>query len=99
MREEPTAPAETIYLCEGETDAISLVDAGIEESLTTLAVALPSASTFNESWASQFSQKDVILALDCDAAGEKATTRISSLLRPHVGHLKQIKWEGLKNAS
>jgi hypothetical protein len=38
----------TVYLCEGETDEISLIDAGLESDGRTVAVALPSASTFNK---------------------------------------------------
>jgi hypothetical protein len=33
--------ATTVYLCEGETDAISLIDAGLESDERTIAVALP----------------------------------------------------------
>ena len=46
--------ATAIYLCEGETDAISLIDAGLESDGRTVAVALPSATTFNERWATFF---------------------------------------------
>ena len=85
--------AQTVYLCEGETDAISIVDAGIEAAaLSTLAVALPSATTFDHRWARLFSGKDVILALDADEAGQQATARISALLSPHVSHLRHLRW-------
>ena len=52
----------TVYLCEGETDAISLIDAGLEPHGQTIAVALPSASTFNERWAILFTGTEVVLA-------------------------------------
>jgi hypothetical protein len=48
----------------GETDTISLIDAGIEADGHSLAVGLPSASTFNQEWAQLFKGKDVVLALD-----------------------------------
>jgi twinkle protein len=91
--------AETVYLCEGETDAIALIDAGVEEERGTIAVALPSASTFNASWTELFKGKDVILVLDGDPAGENATQRVSKLLSPVVRSLNQLKWEGLQHAS
>jgi hypothetical protein len=91
--------AQTIYLCEGETDAISLIDAGLEADERTLAVALPSASTFNERWAPLFVGKNVVLAFDADDAGCKATRRISRFLLPHVANLKQLNWGGLQYAS
>jgi hypothetical protein len=88
-----------IYLCEGETDAISLIDAGLESDGQTLTVALPSASTFNERWAALFSGKDVVLAFDADSAGRDATRRVSRFLHPHVASLKQLNWRGLQRAS
>jgi hypothetical protein len=51
--------ATTVYLCEGETDAISLIDAGLESDGQTIAVALPSANTFNEQWATLFAGREV----------------------------------------
>jgi twinkle protein len=91
--------ARTIYLCEGETDAISLIDAGLESDGQTIAVALPSASTFNESWSQLFQGKHVILAFDADRAGEEATRRVSSLLYRHATSLKQLNWKGVQRAS
>jgi hypothetical protein len=91
--------ASTVYLCEGETDAISLIDAGVELDGRTVAVALPSASTFDERWASLFKGKEVILVFDADAAGQEATRRVSRLLHPHVSRLKQLNWGGLQRAS
>jgi twinkle protein len=91
--------AATIYLCEGETDAISLIDAGLESDGRTVAVALPSATTFNERWADLFLGKDVILAFDADKAGQEATHRVSRLLRQHGASLKQLNWRGLQHAS
>jgi hypothetical protein len=91
--------ARTIYLCEGETDAISLIDAGLESDAKMLAVALPSASTFNERWAGFFAGKDVVLAFDADNVGSEATLRVSRFLHPHVASLKQLNWKGLQRAS
>jgi len=88
-----------VYLCEGETDAISLIDAGLESDGRTVAVALPSASTFNERWATLFAGKEVVLAFDADRAGEQATLRVSRFLHPHVAKLKQLNWGGLQRAS
>ena len=88
-----------VYLCEGETDAISLIDAGLESDGRTVAVALPSASTFNEGWATLFAGKEVVLAFDADKAGQEATRRVSRFLHPHVASLKQLNWGGLQRAS
>jgi 5S rRNA maturation endonuclease (ribonuclease M5) len=91
--------ASTVYLSEGETDAISLIDAGVELDERTVAVALPSASTFDERWVKLFDGKGVILVLDGDKAGRDATRRLSRLLQTHVESLKQLNWRGLQHAS
>jgi hypothetical protein len=91
--------ATTVYLCEGETDAISLIDAGLESDERTIAVALPSASTFNERWATLFEGKEVVLALDADRPGQQASLRVSQFLQPYVASLKQLNWKGLQRAS
>lgn len=89
----------TIYLCEGETDCISLIDAGVEDDGTTLAVALPSASTFIEGWAELLRGKDVVLVFDADKAGQDATERVSRFLLGPTKSLKQLNWRRLQNAS
>jgi 5S rRNA maturation endonuclease (ribonuclease M5) len=91
--------AETVYLCEGETDAISLIDGGIEKEPKTVTVAIPSATTFNQEWAQLFAGKDVILAFDADEPGRKATTVISRFLRTFVHSLSQVAWEEKRRAS
>lgn len=91
--------AQTVYLCEGETDTISLIDAGIEADRSVVAVSIPSASTFNEGWANLFHEKHVILAFDNDAAGSRATACVSKLLSPTVASLKRVNWEGVRYAS
>jgi Toprim domain-containing protein len=90
--------AETVYVCEGETDAIALIDAGVEQQDATIVVALPSASTFNPEWAELFKSKDVILVFDADSAGQSATAYVSQLLLPFARSLKQLEWEGLEHA-
>jgi hypothetical protein len=91
--------AKTVYLSEGETDAISLIDAGLESDGRMIAVALPSASIFNELWATLFADREVVLAFDSDRAGEQASLRVSRILRPHVASLKQLNWKGVQRAS
>jgi hypothetical protein len=91
--------AETVYACEGETDAISLIDGGIETEPKTLAVAIPSATTFQSGWARLFAGKHVILAFDADEAGRNATTVVARSLSPFVRTLSQVAWEEERRAS
>lgn len=98
-RSEWLKRAQTVYVCEGEPDCISLVDCGIESDGATRAIATPSANTFDESWAPLFKGKHIILAFDNDKAGEAATTRVSRILRTSARSLRKLDWEGLRHAS
>lgn len=88
-----------IFLCEGETDAISLINSGVEADGQSTAIAVPSATTFKETWIPLFKGKEVILVLDDDQAGVSATSRIGSMLQPVVNSLSRFNWEGLRRAS
>jgi hypothetical protein len=79
-RGELIPQAETIYLTEGETDAISLIDRGIEDDGETVAVGLQGATLNIEPWAFLFTGKHVVIAMDDDQAGWKAAERIERVL-------------------
>ena len=66
----------TVYVCEGETDDISLLDCGIEADGTVAVVAINSASCWKPEWNALFAGRDVLVATDADEAGEKAAKRI-----------------------
>jgi CHC2-type zinc finger protein/Toprim domain-containing protein len=72
--------AETVYLCEGETDTVGLIDRGIEEDGQTVAVGLQGATLNIEPWAFLFTDKHVVIAMDDDAAGWKAAEKIERIL-------------------
>jgi DNA primase len=72
--------AQTIYLCEGETDTITLIDRGIEEDGKTIAVGVQGATLNIEPWTFLFAGKDVVIAMDNDEAGSKADARIERIL-------------------
>jgi 5S rRNA maturation endonuclease (ribonuclease M5) len=69
-----------VYVCEGETDGISLIDCGIEADGTVAVVAIPGASCWRQEWNALFAGRDVLVATDADEAGEKAATRITAAL-------------------
>jgi len=91
--------AQTVYLCESETDAISLIDAGFEDDPARLVVAIPSASTFKSDWVHLLRGKDVILSFDNDHAGRAATLKVSGLLKRHARSLCRVNWEGSQRAA
>jgi twinkle protein len=90
--------AETVFICEGETDAITLLDAGVEEDSNTLVIALPSASFHIDRWASLFAGKKVVIASDSDEAGVKAAECLARTLVPVIASLERLELERVCHA-
>ena len=66
-------------LCEGEHDAITLIDKGLGNVL-----GIPGASVFHPEWYEKFEELEKIyLALDADKAGELGTKKLISRLGIH----------------
>jgi 5S rRNA maturation endonuclease (ribonuclease M5) len=86
-----------IYVSEGETDAITLIDAGVEKDARTNVIALPSASYNVEPWALLFSRKRVIIATDCDEAGERAAEHVARALKSSVRSLERFVLKGTRH--
>lgn len=69
-----------IFICEGETDCIALLDKGIEEDGTMAVIALPSASTIPSDLPNLVQGRHVTLCMDDDTAGARATEKLADLL-------------------
>lgn len=83
----------TIYVAEGETDGISLVDAGVEnEGVETVVVALPGASIIRADWAALFAGREAILCFDADEAGQRAVEKFAALLGPCAAKVSKLTW-------
>jgi hypothetical protein len=78
-----------VYVCEGETDAVTLIDAGAEKDENCLVVALPSASTIPGDAADLLAGRDIVLCLDLDKAGLEATKKLEAALSGKVRSLKR----------
>jgi DNA primase len=68
-----TPATRCIHVAEGETAAISIIEAGCETPCEEIVVATPGASTWRDEWAHLFKGRDVVLWQDADAAGAKQT--------------------------
>lgn len=83
----------TIWLCEGEWDAMILSyileEAGCKNHRVA---AVPGANTFKDSWAQLFQGHDVILCYDYDEAGTKGSIKATGKLRGIAKSLRCIKW-------
>ena len=86
-----------VFLAEGESDAIALLNAGLEclspkeGEIGTAIVASPGTS-FKAEWAPLFTGKDLIICPDNDTAGDKAATKIADLCRPYTNSTSRVKW-------
>jgi DNA primase len=80
-----------ILLCEGETDAISLVNIGMDQVEGTAVVALPSATTIPPGLGDVLKGKEVVICMDADDAGKKAEAKLFTLLSPVCSKLKTLK--------
>jgi hypothetical protein len=77
-----------VFVTEGETDAITLLNAGAEaeaagDQLATAVVALPSAA-MPPGVVELLAGKDVVLCLDRDPAGRRATAKLEAALHGHA---------------
>jgi hypothetical protein len=84
----------TVHITEGESDCMCLVDAGLEtDDLSVICVSLPSASSIPHNLARLCSGKEVLFYPDNDTAGEQASDKLYSILRPVVKSFACLNWE------
>lgn len=77
-----------LWITEGETDAISMINGGIESSREVLVLALPNAGVTPYGLAEFAAGRNVTLSLDGDKAGRAATEKIKAIVRPVAASLK-----------
>ena len=75
---------ERVHITEGETDAITLIDAGCDDGLREIVMAVPGASCWRDEWAPAFRGLRVTLWPDPDEAGARLTERMVATLSPHA---------------
>lgn len=90
-RGELIPQTETIYITEGETDAITLIDCGMEDDGGIAVVGLQGATLNIEPWAILFTDKDVIISTDYDEAGRKAAQNIKQALSGFARSIKYVR--------
>lgn len=88
--------AAVVYLTEGETDAISMIDAGAEDEAGVAVVAAPSATIFKPEWGPLFMGKKVIVAFDDDDAGRSGTDKVVEVLASHAREVNVLDWSKIK---
>lgn len=91
-RRKRIAEATEVIICEGETDAISLIDKGLEDDPDFAVVALASATMITGDLVGLVTGKNVTLCMDNDKAGERATEKLVELLEPVCASLKTFNF-------
>jgi hypothetical protein len=89
--------AQHVFVTEGETDSISLLDAGIEEDAGVAVVCVPGASAFQKAWCPIFTGKAVTLCFDNDGAGEKGARITADFLRPYAKEIFAVNFGEVGN--
>jgi 5S rRNA maturation endonuclease (ribonuclease M5) len=85
--------AATVFIAEGESDAVTLLDAGVEQDAKTLVIALPSASFHVDQWSALFAGKRAVIATDADQAGTKAAEHLAGALTPFAASVDRLELE------
>jgi twinkle protein len=89
-----TPETQTIIVCEGETDAISAIDAGVEDSgLKTVVVAIPGANIICKEWGLLFRGREAVLCFDIDEAGQKASQKFAAIIAPYAAKIWKPRWD------
>lgn len=83
-----TSARKTVFITEGESDALTLLSLGFEMDGETLVVALPGAAILPQP--QPFSGRDVIIVEDADDAGSRAGERLVKRLGPYAASIKRI---------
>lgn len=87
------APKEnTVYLCEGEWDAIALNWLFKSLKHSSVVVGTPGAGTFKREWIPSFEGRNVVVLYDNDSAGENGDGVVYERLKSAVKTLKFIHW-------
>ena len=77
---------ETILFCEGWRDCAAAMEAGYDSTAST-----GGASTWRDDWLCLFRNRNVIIIMDCDTAGQKAAQRAADALYGKAQSVKIVR--------
>lgn len=94
VKADAARSAASVWVCEGEWDAMALDWAVRRTGLTgeVVVVGVPGAGVFKDAWIPAFSGRDVVLAYDADAAGAAGRAKAWKKLQGTAASLKRVEW-------
>jgi hypothetical protein len=81
---ESIDPAATLWLLEGEPDAIAATSIGLP------AVAIPGSNGWKPDMASRFAGRDIVICTDCDNPGRSLAERVADDLLEHARTVRRV---------
>jgi len=84
------ADTHTVYVTEGESDALALLACGVEKDRHAAVVACPGKG-FPEAWGELFTGKEVVLWFDFDDAGQDGMRRAAEIISRHAVSVKIVR--------
>ena len=89
-----------VFVTEGETDAISLIDEGLDrDHRKALVVAVPGASIINPEWGKLFKGRELVLCFDKDEAGNTAAKKFAQIAAPYAARIQRLDWTRVEEAT
>jgi hypothetical protein len=85
-------PGSEAYICEGEWDCIALAWLFKKLNTNCVAVGVPGASVFKDTWISLFEGRKVFLMHDKDKAGEEGKKLCFGKLKGVAKEIKVVEW-------
>ena len=84
-----------VWITEGETDAITLIDKGFDNYKNgDLVLAMPGATTWNSNWSALLKCCEVVFVPDHDRAGIKGLEKaVNTLMREGIENVRIWKWK------
>lgn len=83
---------ETVYVCEGEWDAMALSWLLKKLGMKGIVVGVPGANTFKPEWVPLFKDRDVVALYDADGAGEQGEKKCYQMIKSATRSLKFVIW-------
>jgi hypothetical protein len=85
---------DTIWLCEGEWDGMSMMEVLEKNQATDKAIvlAVPGGNTFKADWVTIFREKKVRVLYDNDRTGLEGSVKVYNLVKPVARDLQFLHW-------